>query len=151
MSDTPLWRKSIPCACTILALCAGVVSILASVQGRFLLGAQLIFVSLILDGLDGTLARLLRGQSDFGGELDTFVDITSFGIAPAVLLYFHDGGLSSVPVWVSKGFDAAKGDWGWYEYGTASVSATGEVTLDLAITADSLMISIGKPSYLKTE
>ena len=99
MSDTPLWRKSIPCACTILALCAGVWSILASAQGRFLLGARLIFVSLVLDGLDGILARLLRGQSDFGGELDTFVDITSFGIAPAVLLYFHDGGLSSVPVW----------------------------------------------------
>lgn len=95
------WRKFIPCLCTCLALCAGVCSILAAGSGtaHHLLAAQLILVSLILDGLDGTLARLLKGQSEFGGELDTFVDITSFGIAPAVLLYFHPGGLSEVPVW----------------------------------------------------
>lgn len=90
-------RKFIPCACTFLALCAGVGSILAAGQGNYLLSAQLILVSLILDGLDGTLARLLRGQTVFGAELDTFVDITSFGIAPAVLLYFYPGGLQTVP------------------------------------------------------
>ena len=96
----PAWlRKSIPSACTFLALCAGVGSILASGEGNYLLGAQLILVSLILDGLDGTLARLLRGQTSFGAELDTFVDITSFGIAPAVLLYFYPGGLATLPVW----------------------------------------------------
>ncbi len=95
----PVWlRKSIPSACTFLALCAGVWSILASAQGQFLLAAQLILVSLILDGLDGTLARLLQGQTSFGAELDTFVDITSFGLAPAVLLYFYpDGGLQALP------------------------------------------------------
>ena len=92
-------RRFIPCACTFLALCAGVGSILAAGQGSYLLSAQLILVSLILDGLDGTLARLLRGQTVFGAELDTFVDITSFGIAPAVLLYFYPGGLQSVPLW----------------------------------------------------
>ena len=90
-------RKFIPCASTFLALCAGVGSILAAGQGSYLLSAQLILVSLILDGLDGTLARLLRGQTVFGAELDTFVDITSFGIAPAVLLYFYPGGLQTVP------------------------------------------------------
>ena len=90
-------RKFIPCACTFLALCAGVGSILAAGQGSYLLSAQLILVSLILDGLDGTLARLLRGQTVFGAELDIFVDITSFGIAPAVLLYFYPGGLQTVP------------------------------------------------------
>ena len=90
-------RKFIPCACTFLALCAGVGSILAAGQGNYLLSAQLILVSLILDGLDGTLARLLKGQTVFGAELDTFVDITSFGIAPAVLLYFYPGGLQTVP------------------------------------------------------
>ena len=93
-------RKAIPCACTFLALCAGMGSILAAGSGSFLLSAQLILVSLILDGLDGTLARLLRAQTSFGAELDTFVDITSFGIAPAVLLYFYpDGGLRNVPFW----------------------------------------------------
>ena len=97
---TAAWRKAIPCACTFAALCAGVGSILAAGAGSFLLSAQLILVSLILDGLDGTLARLLRAQTSFGAELDTFVDITSFGIAPAVLLYFYpDGGLRNVPFW----------------------------------------------------
>ena len=93
------WRRCIPCLFTLAALCAGVGSILAAGQGRFLLSAQLILVSLILDGLDGTLARLLHGQTSFGAELDTFVDITSFGIAPAVLLYFYPGGLQTVPFW----------------------------------------------------
>jgi len=77
---TPLWRKAIPCLCTFAALCAGIGSILAAGQSNFLLSAQLILVSLILDGLDGTLARLLRAQTSFGAELDTFVDLTSFGI-----------------------------------------------------------------------
>ena len=92
-------RKAIPCGCTFLALGAGVGSILAAGEARFLLSAQMILVSLILDGLDGTLARLLKGQTVFGAELDTFVDITSFGIAPAVLLYFYPGGLASAPIW----------------------------------------------------
>ena len=92
-------RQVLPCLCTFAALAAGVGSILAAGAGSYLLSAQLILVSLILDGLDGTLARLLRGQTSFGAELDTFVDITSFGIAPAVLLYFHPGGLENVPFW----------------------------------------------------
>ena len=96
---TPLWRKAIPCLCTFAALCAGIGSILAAGQSNFLLSAQLILVSLILDGLDGTLARLLRAQTSFGAELDTFVDLTSFGIAPAVLLYFYPNGLQQVPFW----------------------------------------------------
>ena len=93
------WRRCIPCMFTLAALCAGMGSILAAGQDRFLLSAQLILVSLILDGLDGTLARLLHGQTRFGAELDTFVDITSFGIAPAVLLYFYPGGLQTIPFW----------------------------------------------------
>lgn len=96
---TALWRKVIPCLCTFAALCAGIGSILAAGESNFLLSAQLILVSLILDGLDGTLARLLRAQTSFGAELDTFVDITSFGIAPAVLLYFYPNGLQHVPFW----------------------------------------------------
>ncbi len=56
------WRKILPCSFTFAALCAGVGSILAAGEGSFLLSAQLILVSLILDGLDGTLARLLRAQ-----------------------------------------------------------------------------------------
>jgi len=96
---TPLWRKAIPCLVTFAALCAGIGSILAAGNSFFLLSAQLILVSLILDGLDGTVARLLRAQTSFGAELDTFVDLTSFGVAPAVLLYFYPSGLAQVPFW----------------------------------------------------
>lgn len=91
------WRMIVPSLFTFSALCTGVGSILAASTGNFLLSAQLIMVSLILDGLDGTMARLLRGQTGFGAELDTFVDITSFGIAPAILLYCST--LHAVPVW----------------------------------------------------
>ena len=53
----------------------------------FRLSAQLIMLAMILDGVDGNVARMLKGQSDFGGELDTYVDLTAFGIAPAVLVF----------------------------------------------------------------
>jgi CDP-diacylglycerol--serine O-phosphatidyltransferase len=42
---------------------------------------------MILDGLDGNIARMLKGSSEFGGELDTYVDLTAFGIAPAILIF----------------------------------------------------------------
>lgn len=91
-------RQTVPNVFTMAALFAGVGSVLASGSGHFLLAAQLILVSLILDGLDGTVARWLDGQTAFGAELDTFVDITSFGMAPAALLYFHPQGLQLLPV-----------------------------------------------------
>jgi CDP-diacylglycerol--serine O-phosphatidyltransferase len=69
------------------ALLAGFYSILLSSAGEYTQAAQMIMLSMILDGLDGTLARALKGATRFGAELDTFVDMTSFGIAPAVLAY----------------------------------------------------------------
>jgi CDP-diacylglycerol--serine O-phosphatidyltransferase len=49
--------------------------------------AQLILLAMILDGIDGNLARFLNGTSKFGAELDTYVDLTAFGIAPALLIF----------------------------------------------------------------
>lgn len=66
---------------------AGFFSILKSVNGEFLHAAQFIMLAMALDGLDGNVARWLKGTSTFGAEMDTFVDLTSFGIAPAVLVY----------------------------------------------------------------
>ena len=54
----------------------------------FMMSAKLIMLSMILDGFDGNLARLLKGTSTFGGEFDTYVDIMSFGLAPALLAYW---------------------------------------------------------------
>ena len=58
--------------------------------------------------------------------------------------------LTGVPVWGATGFDAATGDWGWLKdpIGYANIDADGNTTLDLSVTAETLIISVGKPSYL---
>ena len=80
-------------------------------------------------------------------QIDEIVDCTMSGGKLTVTLKGESlDGLASVPVWVSDGFK--DGDWGWKQYGTATV-VDGEVQLkDLQITTDCLMISVGKPSYL---
>ena len=90
------WRILFPMSLSISAMLAGFFSIIQGAEGNFLLSAQLIMLSMILDGFDGNVARLLKGTSDFGGEFDTFVDIMSFGVAPALLSYWyvlHDAGI----------------------------------------------------------
>ncbi|MGN1326425.1 MAG: CDP-alcohol phosphatidyltransferase family protein [Candidatus Spyradenecus sp.] len=76
-------------AITSGALLCGLMSILYSASGNFYWGALLILGAMILDGIDGTTARLLKAETLFGAEFDTFVDITAFGIAPAMLVYFY--------------------------------------------------------------
>ncbi len=80
-------RSIIPMGFTFAALLAGFFSILKAGHGEYVLAAQLIALSMLLDGVDGIVARLMRGTSTLGAELDTFVDFCSFGIAPAVLAY----------------------------------------------------------------
>lgn len=80
-------RYMIPSSVTAAALIAGFLSILKSINGDYLLASQFIMLSMILDGLDGNISRWIKASSAFGAELDTFVDITSFGVAPAVLAY----------------------------------------------------------------
>ncbi len=81
------WRQIIPACFTVAAMLAGFYSIVLSGSGDFMLAAQMIMLSMLLDGFDGNVARLLKGTTKFGAELDTYVDMTSFGIAPAVLAY----------------------------------------------------------------
>lgn len=81
------WRKILPNLITLAALLASFFSLVTAARGQFYLSAQLIMLTLILDGLDGILARLLRGTTKLGAELDTFVDMTGYGIAPAMIIY----------------------------------------------------------------
>ena len=83
------WRQIIPTIITLLAMLCGFFSMLLAIEGEehFLLSAQFIMLAMILDGLDGNFARLLKGTSPFGAELDTYVDLTAFGLAPAILIY----------------------------------------------------------------
>ena len=83
------WRQIIPTFITLAAMLCGFFSILLALEGHehYLLSAKFIMLAMILDGLDGNLARRLKGTSLFGAELDTYVDMTAFGIAPAILIY----------------------------------------------------------------
>ena len=77
----------IPNILTVLALCAGMTAIRFALQERWELVAYAIVVAAILDGLDGRMARLLKGATKFGAELDSLSDFVAFGVAPAVILY----------------------------------------------------------------
>ena len=72
---------------TALSIFVGVIGIIASIKGDFEKAAWLIFLSLILDGLDGRVARWTNACSKFGVEFDSLADVVAFGVAPAILLY----------------------------------------------------------------
>lgn len=81
----------LPNLLTASSVFVGVLSIIASSKGAFEKSAILLFIALILDGLDGRVARLTNTTSKFGVEFDSLADIVSFGVAPAMLLYFYCG------------------------------------------------------------
>jgi len=84
---TQRWRQIIPTLFTLAAMVAGLFSILQACSDNYVISAKLIMLAMMLDGLDGFIARKLNGTTTFGAELDTFVDLVSFGVAPAVLSY----------------------------------------------------------------
>lgn len=81
------FNRMIPNVLTVLALCAGMTAIRLAIVGKFETAVAAIIVAGILDGLDGRIARLLKGTSVFGAQLDSLSDFVSFGVAPAVMLY----------------------------------------------------------------
>lgn len=72
---------------TTAALLFGFYSILAAINEDFQRSAICIFVAMLLDGLDGRVARLVGGESAFGEQYDSLSDLLSFGVAPAILIY----------------------------------------------------------------
>jgi len=81
----------IPNFFTALSVFFGVMSIIASSQGKYEKAFIYIVLSLIADGLDGRVARLTNTTSKFGVEFDSLADIVAFGVAPAMLLFFAIG------------------------------------------------------------
>jgi CDP-diacylglycerol--serine O-phosphatidyltransferase len=81
-------RLVLPNLVTLLALSMGLTSIRFAVEGKFEIAVVAIIIAAILDGLDGRLARAIRGTSRFGAELDSLADFVDFGVAPALILYF---------------------------------------------------------------
>lgn len=76
---------------TASSIFVGVISIVKASQGNFVDASWLILLALVFDGLDGRVARMTNTTSQFGVEFDSLADIISFGIAPAMLLYFFVG------------------------------------------------------------
>src|SRR5579871_6843663 len=81
-------RVLVPNVVTLLALCAGLTAIRMAFEDRYALALAAIVFAAILDAVDGRLARLLKGTSRFGAELDSLSDFVNFGVAPALILYF---------------------------------------------------------------
>lgn len=80
-------RYLLPNLITLLALCSGVTAIRLAFEGRYELAVACVMLAVVLDAVDGRLARLLKGTSRFGAELDSLADFVNFGVAPAILLY----------------------------------------------------------------
>ena len=81
-------RLLVPNVITLLALCAGLTAIRLAVEGKLELALAAIVFAAVLDGIDGRIARLIKGQSRFGAELDSLADFVNFGVAPGLILYF---------------------------------------------------------------
>ncbi len=97
----PVNRSLIPGILTTGNLFCGFLSVKCAFQGEFVTAAWLIILAGIFDGLDGTVARITKSYSKFGVELDSFADVVSFGLAPAVLIYawhFNELGILGIAI-----------------------------------------------------
>ena len=81
-------RMLLPNMLTLIGVCIGLTSIRFALDGRYELAVIAILFAAIIDGLDGRIARLIRGTSKVGKELDSLTDMISFGVAPAFIMYF---------------------------------------------------------------
>lgn len=80
-------RAVAPNAVTVLALCSGLTGVRFAIGGDWEKALIAILVAGILDGLDGRIARLLKGESRFGAELDSLSDVIAFGVSPAIIMF----------------------------------------------------------------
>jgi CDP-diacylglycerol--serine O-phosphatidyltransferase len=102
-------RMLVPNVITLLAICAGLTAIRLSAEGRMELAVAAIVFAAVLDGIDGRVARMIKGQSKFGAELDSLADFVNFGVAPGLILYFwqlheiHNGGWIAAMVFAISG------------------------------------------------
>ena len=81
-------RVILPNIFTLVGVCIGLTSIKFAFDGKFAPAIIAIIIAAIIDGLDGRIARLIRGTSKVGKELDSLTDVISFGVAPAFIMYF---------------------------------------------------------------
>ena len=81
-------RMILPNAITLIGVCIGLSSIKFAIDGKFAIAIIAIMFAGLMDALDGRIARLIKGTSKIGKELDSLGDVISFGVAPALIMYF---------------------------------------------------------------
>jgi CDP-diacylglycerol--serine O-phosphatidyltransferase len=102
-------RTLVPNLITLLALCAGLTAIRLAVEDKLEWAVAAIVFAALLDGIDGRVARMLKGTSRFGAELDSLADFVNFGVAPGLMLYFwqlhelHNGGWIAAMIFAISG------------------------------------------------
>ncbi|MHC1549564.1 CDP-diacylglycerol--serine O-phosphatidyltransferase [Phyllobacterium sp. K27] len=82
-------RYLMPNVITVLAICAGLTGIRLAFENRFELAVSMVLLAAFLDGIDGRIARMMKGSSNFGAQMDSLADIVNFGVAPALVLYAY--------------------------------------------------------------
>ena len=96
-----MFTKSIPSLFTVGNLFLGIIAIILVFNGESDYAAMMVIIAMLLDGVDGRVARALNAQSEFGKELDSLSDVISFGVAPAFIMYvvaFQD--MNSAATWI---------------------------------------------------
>ena len=88
VADKKNARMILPNMLTLIGVCIGLTSIRFALDGRFEFAIVAIIFAALIDGLDGRIARLIKGTSKVGKELDSLTDMISFGVAPAFIMYF---------------------------------------------------------------
>jgi CDP-diacylglycerol--serine O-phosphatidyltransferase len=108
-------RTLVPNLITLLALCAGLTAIRLALEDKLEWAVAAIVFAALLDGIDGRVARMLKGTSRFGAELDSLADFVNFGVAPALMLYFwglhdlgHAGWIAALVFAISTGLRLAR-------------------------------------------
>ena len=88
VADKKNARVILPNMLTLIGVCIGLTSIRFALDGKFEFAIIAIIIAALIDGLDGRIARLIKGTSKVGKELDSLTDMISFGVAPAFIMYF---------------------------------------------------------------
>jgi CDP-diacylglycerol---serine O-phosphatidyltransferase len=94
-------RTLVPNLITLLALCAGLTGLRLAIEGKIEYALYAIVFAAALDGIDGRVARMIKGTSRFGAELDSLADFVNFGVVPALILYFWGLHELKAPGWIA--------------------------------------------------
>jgi CDP-diacylglycerol---serine O-phosphatidyltransferase len=94
-------RMLLPNLITLLALCAGLTGLRLAIEGKIEYALYAIVFAAALDGIDGRIARMIKGTSRFGAELDSLADFVNFGVVPALILYFWGLHELKAPGWIA--------------------------------------------------